>query len=199
MRGEGLRAVGQVSFDAHDLMQRALEAIHRSAAVVVEFVEKGVGLCIEAGYAAALDIPIFVLLRPEVEMSVTLEGIPTDVFRYADDDSLNSVATRIADKTGRVAERPQRSLFVSRGSFRDACGGDQLWRPTIRQCECDAVLSDGLSRITDPRMEGLRLTHARISSSFGWVSTVWSHRAREFGHVTGSCRCRGWCRHSAVG
>ena len=97
---------GQVSFDAHDLMQRALEAIHRSAAVVVEFTEKGVGLGIEAGYAAALDIPVFVLLRPEAEVSTTLDGISTDVFRYADDDSLNSAATRIADKIGRVTERP---------------------------------------------------------------------------------------------
>ena len=113
---------GQVSFDAHDLMRRALEAIHRSAAVVVEFAEKGVGLCIEAGYAAALDIPIFVLLRPEAEMSTTLDGFSTGVFRYADDDALNSAATRIADKIGRVAERPQRSLFGSRGSFGDACG-----------------------------------------------------------------------------
>ena len=97
---------GQVSFDAHDLMQRALEAIHRSAAVVVEFTEKGVGLGIEAGYAAALDIPVFVLLRPEAEVSNTLDGISTDVFRYADDDSLNSAATRIADTIGRATERP---------------------------------------------------------------------------------------------
>ena len=97
---------GQVSFDAHDLMQRALEAIHRSAAVVVEFTEKGVGLGIEADYAAALDIPVFVLLRPEAEMSTTLVGISTDVFRYADDDSLNSAATRIANKIGRARERP---------------------------------------------------------------------------------------------
>ncbi len=87
-------------------MQRSLEAIHRSAAVVVEFTEKGVGLGIEAGYATALDIPVFVLLRPEAEVSNTLDGISTDVFRYADDDSLNSAATRIADKIGRVTERP---------------------------------------------------------------------------------------------
>ena len=97
---------GQVSFDAHDLMQRALEAIHRSAAVVVEFTEKGVGLGIEAGYAAALDIPVFVLLRPEAEVSTTLDGISTDVFRYADDDSLNDSVTRIADTIDRLAGRP---------------------------------------------------------------------------------------------
>jgi nucleoside 2-deoxyribosyltransferase len=97
---------GQVSFDAHDLMQIALGAIQRSAAVVVEFTEKGVGLGIEAGYAAALDIPVFVLVRPEAEVSITLDGISTDVFRYTDDDSLNSAATRIADKIGRLTGRP---------------------------------------------------------------------------------------------
>jgi uncharacterized protein YwlG (UPF0340 family) len=58
---------GRVSFDAHDLMQHAFAAIRHSAAVVVEFTEKGVGLGIEAGFAAALDIPIFVLLRSEAE------------------------------------------------------------------------------------------------------------------------------------
>ncbi len=97
---------GQVTFDAHDLMQRALDAINHSAAVVVEFTEKGVGLGIEAGYAAALDIPVFVLLRPEAEVSTTLDGISTDVFRYADDDSLNSAVARITDTIDRVADRP---------------------------------------------------------------------------------------------
>jgi nucleoside 2-deoxyribosyltransferase len=87
-------------------MQRALGAIHRSAAVVVEFTEKGVGLGIEAGYAAALGIPVFVLLRPEAEVSTTLDGISTEVFRYADDESLNMAAARIADKIGRAAGRP---------------------------------------------------------------------------------------------
>ncbi len=95
-----------MSFNAHDLMQRALAAIHHSTAVVVEFTEKGVGLGIEAGYAAALDIPVFVLLRPEAEVSTTLGGISTEVFRYADDDSLNGAAIRIADRIGGVADRP---------------------------------------------------------------------------------------------
>ncbi len=95
---------GRVSFDAHELMQRALDAIRQSAAVVVEFTEKGVGLGIEAGYATALDIPVFVLLRPEAELSTTLEGISTDVFRYVEDDSLDSAAARIADRIGRATD-----------------------------------------------------------------------------------------------
>lgn len=97
---------GQVSFDAHDLMQRAFDAIRQSAAVVVEFSEKGVGLGIEAGYASALDIPIFVLLQPDAELSTTLEGISTEVFRCTDNDSLDTAAARIADEIGRVSVRP---------------------------------------------------------------------------------------------
>jgi hypothetical protein len=97
---------GQVTFDAHELMQRALGAIHLSAAVVVEFTEKGVGLGIEAGYAAALDIPVFVLLRPEAAVSTTLDGISTDVFRYTDDASLSGAVARIAEEIGRATARP---------------------------------------------------------------------------------------------
>lgn len=95
-----------MSFDAHDLMQRAFDAIRQSAAVVVEFSEKGVGLGIEAGYASALDIPIFVLLQPDAELSTTLEGISTEVFRCTDNDSLDTAAARIADEIGRVSVRP---------------------------------------------------------------------------------------------
>lgn len=94
---------GRVSFDAHDLMQRASDSIRRSTAVVVEFTEKGVGLGIEAGYAAALGIPVFVLLRPEADLSTTLEGISADVFRNVDDVSLNAAAARIAEAIGRAS------------------------------------------------------------------------------------------------
>jgi hypothetical protein len=96
---------GRVSFDAHDLMQHALDAIRHSTAVVVEFTEKGVGLGIEAGYAAAHGIPVFVLLRPEADVSTTLDGISAEVFRYVDDGSLNNAAARIADATGRTRGR----------------------------------------------------------------------------------------------
>jgi len=103
---------GRVSFDAHDLMQRALNAIRHSAAVVVEFTEKGVGLGIEAGYAAALGIPVFVLLRPEAEMSTTLYGISAEVFRYVDDRSLNTAAARIAKTISRAPVQTQWHISV---------------------------------------------------------------------------------------
>jgi hypothetical protein len=101
---------GRVSFDAHDLMQRAFDAIRHSAAVVVEFTEKGVGLGIEAGYAAALGIPVFVLLRADAEVSTTLDGISSEVFRYVDDGSLNNAAACIADAIGRAPCRPYRHV-----------------------------------------------------------------------------------------
>jgi nucleoside 2-deoxyribosyltransferase len=92
---------GRVSFEAHDLMRHALDAIRRSAAVVVEFSEKGVGLGIEAGYASALDIPVFVLLRPDAEVSTTLLGVSTEVFRYTDDDDLSNAVACIAKEINR--------------------------------------------------------------------------------------------------
>ncbi len=91
---------GNVSFEPSDLMQRALDAIRQSGAVVVEFSEKGVGLGIEAGYASALAIPVYVLVRSDAEVSTTLRGIATEVFTYGDDDSLNAAAARIAGPLG---------------------------------------------------------------------------------------------------
>ncbi len=107
-----------MSFGARNLMQRSFDAKRRSTAVVVEFSEKGVGLGIEAAYASALDIPIFVLLRSEAELSTTLEGISTEAFRYTDNNPLNTAAARVADEIGRVSVRPQRLKVLGAAGFR---------------------------------------------------------------------------------
>jgi nucleoside 2-deoxyribosyltransferase len=91
---------GEIKFEAHDLMQVALDAIRQSDALVLEFSEKGTGLGIEAGYASAFDIPIFVLHRPGADVSTTLRGVSSGVFGYPDDESLNSAVARIADQIG---------------------------------------------------------------------------------------------------
>lgn len=96
---------GQVSLAAQDLMQTSFHAIRNCAAVVVEFSEKGVGLGIEVGYASALDTPVFVLLRPSAQLSTTLEGASTNVFRYSDDQSLSDAARCIAEDTCRMPTR----------------------------------------------------------------------------------------------
>jgi len=72
----------------------------------VEFTEEGVGLGIEAGYAAALDIPVFVLVPPEAEVSTTLDGISTEVLLYSDDDTLSTDPARIASRISQGTRRP---------------------------------------------------------------------------------------------
>jgi nucleoside 2-deoxyribosyltransferase len=80
---------GEIKLDASDLMQIALDAVRQSDAVVIEFSEKGVGLGIEAGYASAFEIPIFVLHRQYADVSPTLRGVASAVVEYTDGDSLN--------------------------------------------------------------------------------------------------------------
>ncbi|MDJ0791111.1 MAG: nucleoside 2-deoxyribosyltransferase [Acidimicrobiia bacterium] len=88
---------GETAFPAHELMRIAFEAIADSSAVVIEFTEKGVGLGIEAGYAAARGVPVFVLHQPTADVSVTLQGIATGVFEYSDAGSLAKAIRSIAE------------------------------------------------------------------------------------------------------
>ena len=87
---------GETAFTPDELMRLSFEAIANSSAVVVEFTEKGVGLGIEAGYATARGIPVFVVHRPGADVSTTLCGIAEEVFEYADADSLAAAAGAIA-------------------------------------------------------------------------------------------------------
>lgn len=87
---------GERVFQPDELMRAAFDAIDNSSAVVVEFSEKGVGLGIEAGYAAAQGTPVFVIHQPGADVSTTLRGVAQEVFEYADADSLADVVRRIA-------------------------------------------------------------------------------------------------------
>lgn len=80
---------GEINLNPGDLMQIALDAVRQSDAVVIEFSEKGVGLGIEAGYASASEIPVFVLHRQDADVSTTLRGVASAVIEYTDGDSLN--------------------------------------------------------------------------------------------------------------
>jgi len=86
---------GEIKLDAQDLMQVALDSIRQSDAVVIEFSEKGVGLGIEAGYASAHDIPVFVLHRSDAEVSTTLKGISAEVIPYSGADSLSAAVVSL--------------------------------------------------------------------------------------------------------
>lgn len=51
--------------------------------MVLEMSEKGVGLGIEAGYAVATNKPLIVLIRHDLELSNTLQGIADAVITYS--------------------------------------------------------------------------------------------------------------------
>lgn len=69
-------------FDPHVLMKKTFEEMDVSDIVVVEFSEKGVGLGIEAGYAAAKGKPIWVIAKTGSEISDTLAGIAEKIVFY---------------------------------------------------------------------------------------------------------------------
>ena len=73
---------GALAFTPQALMQRTFDEIEACDLLLVEFSEKGVGLGIEAGYAAARGRPVVVLAPEGVEISTTLQGISRRVIRY---------------------------------------------------------------------------------------------------------------------
>ena len=79
---------GQVSFAPRELMRQTFEAIEASDVVVIELTEKGVGVGIEAGYAAAMSIPVVTIARAGADVSETLRGISQNVVLYEEYDEL---------------------------------------------------------------------------------------------------------------
>ncbi len=86
---------GEKSFEPVDLMRISFEFIRNSTFVLIDFSEKGVGIGIEAGYAFALNLPIYVIHPPNIEVSETLKGIASAVFPYDSLDALQGVITEI--------------------------------------------------------------------------------------------------------
>lgn len=73
---------GTMFYSSKEMMKLAFKRIKESNLMVVELSEKGVGIGIEAGYAAAYGIPIVIIAPPEADISSTLSGIAQGVFRY---------------------------------------------------------------------------------------------------------------------
>lgn len=86
---------GEDSFPPNELMQISFETIRQSEFVLIEFSEKGVGIGIEAGYAFALNLPIYVIHPPHVDVSETLKGIATAIYMYDSVDTLLPVLSQI--------------------------------------------------------------------------------------------------------
>ncbi|MAT42631.1 MAG: nucleoside 2-deoxyribosyltransferase [Anaerolineaceae bacterium] len=88
---------GDFSFDPQELMRISFETIRKCQFVLIEFSEKGVGIGLEAGYAYALNIPVYVIHPPHVEVSNTLKGIATAIFPYESVKTLPLVLKQIKD------------------------------------------------------------------------------------------------------
>ncbi|MGJ5199638.1 hypothetical protein [Bradyrhizobium sp. HKCCYLRH1030] len=73
---------GKVQLDAHELMRHTFAVLSTSNAVLVEVSEKGVGIGIEAGFAAAKEIPVIAIARTGIQFPNTLMGIAGKSFNY---------------------------------------------------------------------------------------------------------------------
>ena len=81
---------GKKKFEAVQLMQSTFNEIDSSDIVVVELSEKGVGVGVEAGYAAAKGKAIITVARRGSDISETLKGISREVFIYQNVDELRN-------------------------------------------------------------------------------------------------------------
>ncbi|TCK98051.1 hypothetical protein EDC19_0466 [Natranaerovirga hydrolytica] len=82
---------GEISFSLKELMIKTFEFIENSDAVIIEFSESGVGLGIEAGFAVAKNIPVYVLLPKGRELSPTMQGICKKCFEYETDEDIQQM------------------------------------------------------------------------------------------------------------
>jgi hypothetical protein len=73
---------GDFNFTPKELMKKTFDQIDLCDMVILEMSEKGVGLGIEAGYAAAKVKHMIVLIREGKDVSVTLQGIADEVICY---------------------------------------------------------------------------------------------------------------------
>lgn len=73
---------GENHFAPSEMMRKAFDATEKSDALIIELTEKGVGLGIEAGYASAKRIPIYVIAKTGSDISDTLRGLAREVVFY---------------------------------------------------------------------------------------------------------------------
>lgn len=64
------------------LIEYIFAAIEHANVVLLDVTDKGVGLGIEAGYAAANDIPVVLLASHDADISTTMEQLATHILQY---------------------------------------------------------------------------------------------------------------------
>lgn len=82
---------GKIQLELDELMRETFEIIDNSDAVIIEFSEKGVGIGIEAGYAVAKGIPVYIFIQKGNKLSPTMKGICKKYYIYENDiDIMNA-------------------------------------------------------------------------------------------------------------
>ena len=74
----GFVFVDEYQFSAKEekeMMQKAMEDVEKSAILIAEVSEKGIGIGIEVGYAKAKNIPVIYVRNSKSEHSTTVSGI----------------------------------------------------------------------------------------------------------------------------
>ena len=87
----GFVSVDEYQFSAKQekkMMQNAIEDIEKSAILIAETSEKGIGIGIEVGYAKAQKIPVIYVRNSKSEHSTTVSGIADFSIIYSDEKDL---------------------------------------------------------------------------------------------------------------
>lgn len=83
---------GKSTFPPHLLMEKTFQSITQCHYLLADVTEKGMGIGIEIGYAAASQIPVIGMVRSGYEVSTTVMGVARKIITYMDEiDAVNQV------------------------------------------------------------------------------------------------------------
>lgn len=75
---------GEMTFDPRELLMKSFAAIESCDLVLIEATEKGMGIGIEAGFAFARQKPVITIAPPDVDLSINLRSLSSNVVWYKD-------------------------------------------------------------------------------------------------------------------
>ena len=88
---------GEVSFSENELMEKVFGLIDESDAVLVEFSEAGIGVGVEAGYARAKNIPVYIMRKKgSARLSAVMKGVCGGWFEYETDEDIRKIIDKCA-------------------------------------------------------------------------------------------------------
>lgn len=97
----GFVFVDEYQFSANEekeMMQKAMEDIEKSAILIAEVSEKGIGIGIEVGYAKARNIPVIYVRNSRSEHSTTVSGIADFKIIYENEIDLEEQLEKIISR-----------------------------------------------------------------------------------------------------